>query len=384
MRLVFTGLADEPGILEPWRKRGCAIEFIPLDRLVGAIQTAAVTGTDAIITLAYPDRMAFTDEDGRTISTPLLAAIKAGREVRTLPPTCAMSDGRKWNAIPFVVMLGVWTPPESWTSSEFNGLQITMYQGDPSEALQDIRRVVAEYRKALLDELDDLGFLVSYDHGRLRVGLAIAPNASSEGHFYFGPADTRDRTAQCYTIDRDNFGIQLEVEEFECLINRGNVSESDLQEFFERYPHFLETPFEAQQLPHVRLSDYRGEVLVPDFILKPIVATQRDSRWRIIDLKLPNARLLAGKGQYVRFSQEVMKAIRQLRTYGEYFRDRTNADRIASILGHVLRRPRLGVLIGRLPSASETEALEVAQGFEADVQIVTYDEILGSQRAQLL
>jgi hypothetical protein len=148
--------------------------------------------------------------------------------------------------------------------------------------------------------------------------------------------------------------------------------------FFEQNPHFLSAV--AKPLPHVQFRDPAGRLLVPDFILKPIVASERDSRWDIIDLKRPQASLLVGAGARKRMSHEVAVAIRQLRDYGDYFADPRNATQIEQKLGHRLQRPKLGVLIGRLRGL-DVEALESEQHRVNDVRIITYDEILESQRA---
>jgi Domain of unknown function (DUF4263) len=131
-------------------------------------------------------------------------------------------------------------------------------------------------------------------------------------------------------------------------------------------------------LPHVRLEQ-DARVLIPDFILKPIVAAQRDSEWEVLDLKRPDARLLVGKANRSRLSHEVMNAITQLRDYGDYFRNPQNALDIGVKLGYRLRFPKLAVLVGRLRNA-DSEALALAQERERDVRIVTYDEILEKQK----
>ena len=153
-----------------------------------------------------------------------------------------------------------------------------------------------------------------------------------------------------------------------------------MQKFFEEHSHFLSqvhTP-----LAHVRLSKGDGSVLIPDFILKPIFAQQRDSSWEVLDLKRPQERLLAGKGSRARLSSKVMAAIRQLRDYKEHLSNPIHAKQVTSLLGHPLKYPRLGVLIGRLANTDVT-ALEREQDYEADVRIVTYDEILEKQQAQI-
>jgi hypothetical protein len=179
------------------------------------------------------------------------------------------------------------------------------------------------------------------------------------------------------TVDRDLIGIQLEVELLEALLNNPYASEGDYQRFFEEHPHFLSML--AIALPHVQLRDGVGRLLVPDFILKPIVASQRDSRWEILDLKKPDVPLLAGRGSRRRLSYAVQEAIRQLRDYGDYFADPRNSNAVERALGHSLMRPKLGVLIGRMPR-SDVEALEIEQARLPDVKIITYDEILEQQK----
>jgi hypothetical protein len=227
--------------------------------------------------------------------------------------------------------------------------------------------------------------MVTYERGRYRVGPAFTARTKVlEGDLYFGPADTRVGTrGKYFTVNRDAFGIEYEVELFEALINRPDVTETDLQRFFEENPYFLAATRLVMPMPHVSLVDTFGKILVPDFVIKPIIAAQRDSNWEILDLKHPQARLLAGRSNHSRFSQDVMKAISQVKDYKDYFENPANASAVTESLGHPIRHPRLGVLIGRMPGDKDTELLEKAQAREPEVRIVTYDEILDTQR-QLL
>jgi hypothetical protein len=224
--------------------------------------------------------------------------------------------------------------------------------------------------------------MVTYQQGRYRVGPALTPrDRAVEGEFYYGSADTREGVrGKYFTVDRDAFGIQYEIEKFEALINDPDVTELDLQRFFEENPHFLISTRLMQALPHVLLVDAHGKVLIPDFVIKPIVAVQRDSNWEILDLKHPQAKLLAGPSNHKRFSQDVMKAINQVKDYKDHFENPAHASAITDLLGHPLRHPRLGVLIGRMPASTEVEPFENAQAREPGVRIVTYDEILETQK----
>jgi hypothetical protein len=107
---------------------------------------------------------------------------------------------------------------------------------------------------------------------------------------------------------------------------------------------------------------------------------ERDSRWKMLELKKPQHKILVGKAARRRLSAEVYKAIRQLRDYGSYLQNPENSAFVRNKLGHSLRRPKLGVLIGRLRKA-EVQDLEEQQVYESDVEITTYDEILEQQSA---
>lgn len=311
------------------------------------------------------------------------AAVDLARQIRQLDETVAMQDGRRWSALPvrilaptatadFFVVRAAVQEAIAHGFQDINAHELTATDNYAASALKDD---VKRYRQAVLDELDNLGFIVTYEGGRYRLGPALKPRPELVGHYYFGPADKRPD--HFVTIDRDLVGIQLEVELLEALLNQKDASERDFQKFFEKHPHFLSML--AMPLPHVQLRDSGGHLLIPDFILKPIVAAQRDSRWEVLDLKTPHASLIVGKGTRRRLSHAVHDAVRQLRDYGDYFADPSNTETIEHTLGHRLRKPKLGVLIGRIVEA-EIEALEAEQSRLPDVRIVTYDEVLQQQK----
>ena len=291
----------------------------------------------------------------------------------------AMPDGRKWKSIPFLILVEEMVLPGDVYFDRYKK-KILRYEKF-EDAFHLIQNAVKEYRERLLNDLDNLGFLVKVESGRYRVGPALKPRANLESELYYGLQDRRDSSGKnkYFTIDRDLYGIQYEIEQFEALINKTDVTEGDLQKFFEDHPHFLVMAQLMQALPHVRLETEDGKLLIPDFVLKPIVALKRDSNWEILDLKTPQVRLLTGKAQRVQFSHQVMKAITQLRDYGDYFKNPAHSESVGRALGHQLKHPKLAVLIGRLQD-EQMEALELAQSRELDVRIVTYDEILETQK----
>jgi hypothetical protein len=390
VKVIFTGTREPKDHVNAWQERYGPSDFVPIGSILGILQAnhheisaeAIVIETSELFYAEGPTEDEYFER--RRQSLTLDSLISFVRNLRNLDSCIAMRDGRKWCSIPVIVLIteGFYTDlaiPDSLDAT------VIFSRGNVLADLGNVRQEIGKYRQRLLGELDNLGLLVSYENGRYRVGPALTPRERKvEGDFYFGPADTRPGTrGKYYTVDRDNFGIQFEVEQFEALINKPDVSERDIQEFFEENPHFLLLFARLMQaLPQVRLPDETGKLLIPDFILKPIVALQRlrDSNWQVLDLKRPQAKLLAGPSDHRRFSSEVFQAITQVKDYRDHFNNPQNTSAVNKLLGHPLKHPKLAVLIGRMPPPSEVELLEREQAREPEVSVVTYDEILERQK----
>ena len=373
MNLIFAGRPLDP-LIEQLRNRSCTVEVLSLERIVEVLR---VEGASRVIDAVVASHIMYSAPPH--VATPgAFYTVERRDEMRGLPDDLAMMDGRKWRAIPFIVLKDTarhFSFEDSWDSHP----DVVRY-ASPEQAYDHIRSVVTDYRRRLLSELDNLGFLVRYQHGRYRVGPALGrKKLLQEGTLYSGLHDKRFESRKAVlTVDRDLYGIQYEVELLEALLDRKETTEAELQSFFEDHPHFLIPNQLFNVLPHVRLME-QTKVLIPDFILKPVVAAQKDSEWEVLDLKRPSAKLLVGKATRARLSQEVMNAVAQLRDYADYFRNPQNARTISTKLGHKLRFPKLAVLVGRMDDL-DPEAFTLAQDRERDVRIVTYDEILERQR----
>ncbi len=381
MKIILTGIREPSILADCLRERHIAFEFIPLEHLVGSAKESSLSGlsADVIACVVHPDSTPKSITEYQRLTLASVAA-KVVKELRSLQNFQAMKDGRKWAAVPFVMIVNHLFNREG--IRETVDANVTDISGDYTKNLNDIREIVSDYWQRLLGELDNLGLIITYEQGRYRVGPGLAARDEGlESALYYSPADRKQGTQDKYfTLNRDVLGIQYEIELFEALINSPDVQELDLQRFFEENPHFLAPTKLMQPLPHVSLVDNCGKVLVPDFVIKPIVAAQRDSNWQVLDLKHPQAKLLAGRSNHKRFSQDVMKAINQVKDYKDYFENPAHASVVTESLGQPLRHPRLGVLIGRMPTNSDMEPLENAQAREPEVRIVTYDEILETQK----
>jgi hypothetical protein len=368
---------------ERWGQLGISCTRVPYDKVLEVIHAPASSESifDAIVFRG--DSLDPYTEKPVAVGD-VVALI---RRIRDLPENVAMFDGKKWRSIPMMMLSSphaidgrhyLLDLSDNDLTSDINEWDFIDPHDGNNFGADVIKEEVVAYRQTSLSDFDNMGFIVRCERGKYTVAPALKSREELDSKYYFGPADKRP--AALITVHRDNFGVQVEVEELESLINRADVSEHELQKFFETHPHFLSTNHTL--LPQVRLPRNDGSLLIPDFIFKPTVAQQRDSRWTVFDLKLPQVKLLSGKGSRKKLSSKVMDAIRQLRDYKEHFEHPGHARQIGELLGYALKRPKLGVLIGRLAN-TDTEALEREQQYLSDVGIVTYDEILEQQQLLL-
>lgn len=170
-----------------------------------------------------------------------------------------------------------------------------------------------------------------------------------------------------------------EAAELEELINDPAVRESDLQEFFERHPHLLAGTSYDRVVAHPVLARDQDGPLVPDFMLEPVGGGFAD----VLDLKLPGARLVAGRKDRVRVSAHVAEALSQVREYRAYFEDSRRRHAVQEKYGLQAYRPTAAVLIGRDPGPGQDkfELKRLWDELPGHVRIITYDELLRRVRS---
>lgn len=303
--------------------------------------------------------------------------------LRKQPDTLTMPDGRRWNALPFVVILAR-SFDCSYKDTARDPIYLTWRDGPNArgayEAAIDLRIVIGEYWRRLLDELDECGFLIRYHEGRLIVTRAYR-SVNVDRRLIYHSGEISARLGHVLSVYPSLANVEAETDAFERLINDSNVNEATIHEFLERHPHFLSERGAVQPLSHTRLVQADGRVLVPDFVIRPKSTPERDRRWKVLDLKTPRVPLLVGPRRRRRLSAEIQRAIRQLLDYGDYFANPMNAAHVNATLGYSLRFPRLAVLVGRLPADCDSLALSHEQMRYPHVAIVTYDEILEEQKS---
>jgi hypothetical protein len=223
VNLIVTGRENSSAQVDQFRKRGCSVETIPGARLPDILKQNLNPGLIADAIVCFVDAGAQEWESPTLHTLRMAEAQRVALEIRRLPEFCAMEDGRKWRAVPVLIVLSgdevVLVADELRLLASSEAIVFVEALDNFDATFRAVDQSVRAYRQRILDEFSNLGFLVTYKNGLYRVGPAMSPTGDLEGHFYYGPKDQRDTRAQFFTVDRDLYGIQDEVEQFEALIN---------------------------------------------------------------------------------------------------------------------------------------------------------------------
>lgn len=170
-----------------------------------------------------------------------------------------------------------------------------------------------------------------------------------------------------------------ELMELEDLINNTQAREEDIQYFFEKHPQFFRRWDYRDIFPHVFLTREDTGPLIPDFLLVDPEA----QRATIVDLKLPQAKLIRRQKNRDRFSAAVTEARAQLLEYRDWFEERGNRKRVKELLGMEVYRPNLGVVIGSSSEFRDAFDRQKLMATLQDVEIITYDDIVTNAQRRL-
>lgn len=222
-------------------------------------------------------------------------------------------------------------------------------------------------QKYTLSEEDGRYSLVSYD---LLVGTKLPKQVQWA---------TSGAAARVNLASPKKLELGAQIEQFEWLINKPNVSEHDIQKFLESAPNFL-LGLEHKSL-HSQLTMVREDQpsLRPDFFLERIEGDFCD----ILDIKLPTASLVVGTPNRRTFSASVISAMGQLREYRNYFNDPANIRLFQTRYGLTAFRPKIQVVIGRSNSYLDHFERVAMEEELRNLQILTFDDILNRVKRQL-
>ena len=249
------------------------------------------------------------------------------------------------------------------------------------------------HRVATYTNKIDAGRIVS-DQREIGNALALAFHLS-EGRVRITPLQTHDLflalldpghnedviVARPYALARRTGTVLAEeINELEWLLNRASTEELDLQRFFEQHPSVLLGNTHARVFPHLVLHRDEGS-LIPDFMVEPLVGGLLD----LVELKHPQKKVWTSVNtNRPRFTAAVLEGIAQLRTYADWFEDKSNRDAFESAYGLAAYRPHAVLVIGRHDDRIDLITRKKIQADSPNVTVYTYDDLLELGRKRLL
>jgi len=309
------------------------------------------------------------------------------RAIRALPADAAVSGGLRLKYIPIVVFTG-----GGFTYNNIvelyridSYIQVVQKFGSADRELaRALVNVVTQYRHRVLAEFQRQGYAVFWEGGMFKLATAFETMPPHRSQYYAGNAAVGPNSAysRLVLVTGAPSIARLAIEEFEHLLNARGTSESEIQHFFQRHPEFLlGEEYDSYWAEPRLVSPVTGSSLRPDFVLQPLALRSNAWRWNVVDLKRHDVNLLTSRRFHVDLSMHVYRAATQLRDYAEFFDDPRNAKMLESRFGGVVPKPKLTMVIGRLPERDRA-AFASLQSRVSGVHIRTYDEILEFRRAR--
>lgn len=363
-------------------------ELVPYLLFSPASEHASI---DAIVFVEPNSSVGFAEgPDGRPAPFPFVLPDVAhyknamiADKIRNLPETCAMRDGRKWKRIPQIVLTKHGRRFEAYDGLDVGFVidvtEMMLFSGYASPITwQKIEKIVNQYHQESAAEYERVGFLVTIDHGLYRVKRAYRKKNQHESEFYYGGKDKR-RFHHFVTIGRDQEGVDYEGLLFEQLLNDPKTGERELHHFFEEHPDLLAEAMMGTPISH--RPHFTTNSQTPDFVIAPILPRDFGQWVKLLELKGPDARVLDGRQRLHRaLAPAVHHAIAQVRDYDESVRDPLNLSAVEKALGFIPEFSERAVLIGRTPAADDSELWDKRKAEQPAVRIITYDEVLQTQR----
>lgn len=243
----------------------------------------------------------------------------------------------------------------------------------PATAADSVLLAIRSFKRSLVDEFDNAGLAAVIEGESLRIKIALTTKGVIDTEHFYWPKKLKP---QVLFLGPDVGKLSRALAQYEKLINKKDVSEREMQNFFEKNPEFvLGSKFQKLWSQFVFPDDLEHEHRT-DFLLQPQVYPQISANWEILEIKKPSDRLVTRSGLHPGFSAKVHAGIRQLHDYSERFRK--NPEFLMKKLGHRVTHPRLALLIGKKMEVDPV-VLAREEKENPDVRLISYDEIQEEQ-----
>jgi len=183
--------------------------------------------------------------------------------------------------------------------------------------------------------------------------------------------------ARANVIEPYNIYTEEAIDELEFLINK-KAKEIEFQRFFENHPEFLLSFGNYAKIhPQIVLTEDGGTKLIPDFFLEKLNSNFCD----ILDIKRSFVPLVRYQKNRLRFRDQVMASIAQVKYYHEWFENKNNRKIFNERYKLDAYKPRCILVIGRNNSFfSEEDRNYLEHDLPAYISLKTYDDVVEKAR----
>ena len=297
-----------------------------------------------------------------------------------------MLTGVRWNAIPIMLIVGDEATEGMVTADLHMTRFVALASGRGWPRIYDVLADQAvNFSLALVDQMRSLGWTLVYQRGRW---IRIRPpkmqrrhgsTPETETEYYDMSADqwfreTGKRKERFKSVGFDQSITVEDLDRLELLIYNPNVREAALQNLIEEAPYLLEAA-RLELIAHPQFPHPQSGVLFPDLIRHRLWEPKID----IVELKMPQATLVARRGRLIYQSAEITAGLEQVRQYADVAIDPVHLSSIEAIFGEPVSVSSTTLVIG-MSTGVDPDALDKIRSRIPDTQVRTWDSILSGAR----
>lgn len=272
-------------------------------------------------------------------------------------------------------------------------LGFVVFEENDAEANLDaykpkIIEAIKSWRSAVLEELDSLGIksnsgMIDYSNLQVIFEKRKLDTKILSDNFKFFP-----RRLEYYWLKNNKEQIEKAIDTFIKMLKWSSISkkqqEKTYQSFFNENLHFLERDVYKKTWHEVKLPRSDNQFYAPDYSMETNLNYLTDLS--ILEVKLPNERLVGKKDFHKNFLGKVFHHLKQVNNYKDYLGDEMNLKHIARKFGFMPGKIEFNLLIGRMEEKQDHGELintTMRQFGQQDVRLLSYDELLEYQVAFL-
>ena len=245
--------------------------------------------------------------------------------------------------------------------------------------------VIKYWRKAVLDELDDLG--IQFNSGIIDYSYYFSGKRKQyivtkilSDNFKLFP-----RKLNYYWLDFNTEQIEKSIDTFVKMLKRSERigskgEEKAYHKFFRTNSSFLLRDNYSRFWYESKLFKNDTKYEEPDFVLKPNLSYQTDLS--VLEVKLPNETFLKKKPYHNSPKAKLIDHIIQVNDYKDYLESDEYKTALNSVFGYVPQRPNYSLLIGR--EVIKNQCVDdlsriMRQLGQGQLNLMTYDELMNYQ-----